>query len=191
MTIFNVFYTVMSSLGFTAKKDEKKHTPPSSGTTLSAPIPNGILAFRTITLILSQILNMLPPINTHKITPEESREVRIADAFAHIAVANHDIIAITTQRGPVVLNVVAVTESINEDKGETSIPDTSVVQEPETMVGQILGYIGFVCLKNAWKNEPDPNMKNGSPFPVVVSPTNLIIGDTPLEDYLCELRGKW
>ncbi|KJA15035.1 hypothetical protein HYPSUDRAFT_59042 [Hypholoma sublateritium FD-334 SS-4] len=144
-------------------------------------IPRQILAFRTITLLLSQLQkNQNLPYEPYKMSPQESREAKIADAFAHVATAQHDVIAISTRRTPSDLNVVAITE--NQDG--TSTPDI-----PPAKLTPIFGRFCFT--KNSWSREPDPAMRNSSAFPRIVAVTPIVLGSQTLEAYLEELRAKW
>jgi hypothetical protein len=78
--------------------------PPPSDKASSNTIPANILAFRTITSLLSQLprTNPLQPIDNLKDQiwdPSERQEIKISDAFAHLAVAQHDVAALVTSRG--------------------------------------------------------------------------------------------
>lgn len=128
--------------------------------------------------------NAQMPFEEYKMSAQESREAKIADAFAHVAIAHPDIIAISTRRTQSDLKVVAITE----DKVETSIPDTSIAQTPAT--GKKCSP-KFFCTKNAWRKEPDPAMRNRNPFPVIVNSVPLVLENQTLETYLQELRRQW
>lgn len=151
------------------------------------PVPDEILAFKTATLILSQLRNTQQlPYDEPDISPPESREVRIADAFAHIAVANHDIISISTHRTPSSMEVVASTTL-----SETGpIPNAPNAQAPIAEVPQEC-IVGFCATKNTNLNEHDTTMENLGPFPIVVPTIPLRTGDKTLEEYLEQLQTHW
>ena len=145
MIIIDIFYSIMSTLGLLS---DQNTNPAASGTSEPSRdpdvsriasannttpetvlIPDSILAFRTISLLLSQLQNC--PKLTYvpcTLSQEEEKEVKIGDAFAHLAVVNHDVVAIATQRSRSLVEVMAVSEGTSEGWGETSILDTTSEQ---------------------------------------------------------------
>lgn len=80
-------------------------TKPADGDleTREGPIPVNILAFRTITTLLAQIPSRRPidvsdNLEGRVLDSNDCREIRISDAFAHLAVGEHDVAAVTTNR---------------------------------------------------------------------------------------------
>lgn len=63
-----------------------------------SPVPDNILAFRSITMYLSQIQAIqqlpVPPISVESF---ERNQARISDAFAQLAVAEHDVVAFSAR----------------------------------------------------------------------------------------------
>lgn len=128
-------------------------------------------------MVLSQLQKKLKRIeDPHQITTQEAQELKLADAFAHIAVAEHDVIAISTQRTPLQLNVLAHPE----DKGTRGTSPAAVSTSCE-----------FFYTKNNCRKEPDVDMRNGTAFPRIVNTTPVQLGGQTLENYLNELRGNW
>jgi hypothetical protein len=108
--------------------------PPGDIALTSNVIPENIRAFRTITTMLSQIPRSLPidvVDNLKNVSDSDNRqEIRIVNAFAHLAVGEHDIAALATNhssrhssRDSRTLNVIVSTDSpLAEDKPSTSSP---------------------------------------------------------------------
>lgn len=74
--------------------------PPGAASTPNN-IPANILAFRTLTTILSQLPRSMPIKTVNNLEgkvkdPDDCREIRISDAFAHLAIGEHDVAALTT-----------------------------------------------------------------------------------------------
>jgi hypothetical protein len=96
-------------------------------TTLSHPrpndIPRDILAFRTITTILARIQQERPfkiSLTDSEILPAQQKELKISNALANLAVANHDVVAVATVQSPEELNVVACPRSDSVDQSPPS-----------------------------------------------------------------------
>lgn len=92
-------------------------------------IPRNILAFRLITKTLNDLSYAgSPPLNDWGTNWSESEkhEVRISDAFAHLASAEHDVVAIATNRrslhrameGKTTLGIIACINSSNLESSE-------------------------------------------------------------------------
>lgn len=153
-------------------------------------IPRYILAFRTISLLLSQLQNRATPTYVPRsLSQEEEKEVKIGDAFAHLAVTKHDIVAIATQRSRTMIEVTAVSEGTSEGGEETSNPDTT----SEQVQGyRILDRVyQFFFTKNPQFKERDVGMINKQPFPAIVTTTPILLGDQTIEAYLDTLQGAW
>lgn len=86
---------------------------------LPEDIPRNILAFRTITTLLSQIQQgralKVPQSYNAQLDREELRELKISDAFSTVAVIEHEIVAVVTNRGPETLEVIASIQSPSDD----------------------------------------------------------------------------
>ena len=92
-------------------------------------IPRNILAFRTITTMLARIQQERP----FKFSPEDleisaaqQQELKIANALANLAIADHDIVAVATVHSAEELNVIACTHSESNDQSPPS-PSQNVV----------------------------------------------------------------
>jgi len=86
-------------------------------------IPRNILAFRTITTMLACIQQERPfkfSLNNSKISGAQQRELKISNAFANLAVAKHDVVAVATVQSPDELNVVACSHSDSNDESPPS-----------------------------------------------------------------------
>ena len=91
----------------------------AGGITSNGTILENILAFRTITTILSMLprttpIEVIDNLESNNILNSQNRqEVRITDAFAHIAAGEHNIAAITTSsiRDDTDLHVLACTNN--------------------------------------------------------------------------------
>jgi hypothetical protein len=86
-------------------------------------IPRNILAFRAITRMLACIQQEQPfkfSVNNSKISGAQQRELKISNAFANLAVAEHDVIAVATGQSPDKLNVVACSHSDSNDESPLS-----------------------------------------------------------------------
>ena len=89
-----------------------RDTPPSLPPTCpSEHIPRNILAFRTITKLLSQIQQekafQVSRLEAKLPKPHQRLELRLSNAFATIAVIEHEIVAVVTKRTPESLKVFA------------------------------------------------------------------------------------
>jgi len=101
--------------------DPPHNTPLSISlpTSPSKDIPRNILAFHTITKLLSQIqqervFQVSQP--EPKLQRQERLELKISNAFSTLAVIEHEVVAVVTKRTPEVLNIIACTQtSISED----------------------------------------------------------------------------
>jgi hypothetical protein len=99
------------------------HTPTS---TMSIPdnIPENILVFRTITTLLANIPRTEPftPIDNlrdpHWQNKHTRQELKISDAFAQLAVSQHDVVAVSTVRGGPVLHLLTCANEATQTQAE-------------------------------------------------------------------------
>lgn len=94
MSEFNNLFNELKPSG------EGEKIPNDSDVTL-APIPENILAFRTITTLLAQLpratqLKRIDYLDDHIQSSSKRRILKISDAFAHLAAAEHGVTAVTT-----------------------------------------------------------------------------------------------
>src|SRR5271154_369416 len=90
-------------------------------------VPRNILAFCTITKLLSQIQQervfQVSHSETKRLPPEERLELKLSNAFSTIAVTDHEVVAVVTECTPETLNVIACAQtSINEFQITPSLP---------------------------------------------------------------------
>ena len=81
------------------------HTHPASTISMPNDIPENILVFRTITTLLAYLPRTIPSTPTDNLQDPQwqdkqtRRELKICDAFAQLAVSQHDVVAVSTVRG--------------------------------------------------------------------------------------------
>lgn len=151
------------------------------------PIPEGILAFRTSTLILSQLSNKQKSPHNNVLPAQEDsrREARVADAFACIAVINNEIVSVSTHCSSATQNTLS--SATGSKTGPAS--EAQIAQGKKPLIRPRI--YGFFCTKNYRPQETDPMMRNESAFPVVVDPIPLAIGKESLETYLRGMQSAW
>jgi len=133
-------------------------------------IPENILAFRTITSILAQLPRTKPfeaidNLKAQKWDPAERQEVKISDAFAHLAVAQHDVAALATSRCSLDvtnLRIVACTNNLPVDESLlTSKP-------PGSLLAKVFD---FILTRNSLRD--DVETSSGTPHPTIILPSEL------------------
>ncbi|KJA17468.1 hypothetical protein HYPSUDRAFT_57717 [Hypholoma sublateritium FD-334 SS-4] len=104
------------------KKDPScnaSQSPSISHNSLPEDIPRNILAFRTITTLLSRIqqgrASQVPQPYTAQLNRDERRELKISNAFSTLAVIEHEIVAVVTNRDTETLEVIASIQSPNDN----------------------------------------------------------------------------
>ena len=139
----------------------------AGGIASNGTIPENILAFRTITMILSMIprttpIEVIDNLESNNIlNSQHCQEVRITDAFAHIATSEHDIAAITTSsvRDDTDLHVLACTNN-----PITPLP----ISTPANLITKLkVWYLMFT--RNFCRKDPETSSK--SPYPIIISPS--------------------
>ncbi len=116
------------------KNNPSRDTPPSRPPTCpSERIPRNILAFRTITKLLSQIQQekafQVSRLEAKLPQHPERLELRLSNAFATIAVIEHEIVAVVTKRTPESLKVFACPQTpINDGPPITQLPSRLLSQ---------------------------------------------------------------
>jgi hypothetical protein len=150
----------------------------------SDDIPRNILAFRTITMMLS---NLQPKQSSgpgdsgsdarteYQLTSEDRREVRISDAMAHVAILDNEVVALATEFREDKMVVVACTST-----AEDPSPPELEKQPPKGYVDEIKS---FLFVKNFRRDDPptDPVVK----YPIITSampPEDM--GSQTLSEYL-------
>ena len=125
------------------------------------------------------------PYQKQKFTWEEAREIRIADAFAHLAVTNCEVVAVSAHRSPTAnsLDLAAYANS-EESPSEPKPP----VPKSFTIPG-ILKTLFF--MKNAARDETQTHMINSLPIPTVGLPVPLALNGQDLGLYVNNMRQAW
>lgn len=110
--------------------ESESHPGDSAGTVsesvVGSEVPESILAFRTMTVLLSQIQQKQKSEPSPIVTKEIEQQLKVSDAFANIAVIHRDVIALATKRtlhGHV--NILAV-PSNNRAIDNTTVGDTTI-----------------------------------------------------------------
>lgn len=172
---------------------QKSSSDVASTSTDISDIPANILAFRTITTILSQLPRTKPiePIDNldHlKMNREDRREIRIYDAFAHLAAGENDVAALTTNQkfadGTDELSVVTCTQA-NGLVGETPLP----ISTPGKIKDKI--DVWYLMLTRNFRRH-DPGTSSGAPHPTIVpssEPNDL--GERTAFEYMVGLEERW
>lgn len=140
----------------------------SSSTDVAAStVPENILAFRTITTMLSQLprskpIEAIDNLEGQISIPEYRREVRIYDAFAHLAASENDVAALTTNYnlGDGKLSIVACTQA-NYHVGET-LPTSS----PANLMAKI--NVWYLMLTRNFRRK-EPESSSGTCHPTIIS----------------------
>jgi hypothetical protein len=119
-----------------------RDTPPTVPllTSPSQEIPRNILAFRTITKLLSQIQQEreFQVLYTEPTLSSKDRlELRLSNAFSTVAVIEHEVIAVVTKPTRESLQVTACTQtSINQGPLITPLPSGALSQAWHLLVNQ-------------------------------------------------------
>jgi hypothetical protein len=130
-------------------------------------IPKNLLAFRLITKMLQLIPQTQPFVSMDNLgddnnwKSEDCQEVRISDAFAHLAIFEYGTVAIATNRysshstlEPQNLSIIAC----------ASVPESEGSKEPTPKVSILDKVWNIMFAKNARKEEPV------SSFPTIITP---------------------
>ena len=124
-------------------------------TSTQGDIPRNILAFCTITKLLSHIQQEQAfKVSWNKSLPENKEELGLSTAFATIAVIEHEIIAVVTKRTMERIEVVCTPQ--------TPIQDTSI-DDPSTDEHWFLRALDFFVTKNPRRNDPPAILPIGEP----------------------------
>lgn len=130
----------------------------------NAPVPDNILAFRSITMYLSQIqliqATQQLPVRLVTVQPAERNEARISDAFAQLAVAEHDVVAFATRPQPEKsqIGLLACTN-----------PPTDGSQASPEQGSSIFSVYDYIFTRNPPRKDPTGEVNNGS-LPIITSP---------------------
>jgi len=160
------------------------HTHPASTVSMPDDIPENILVFRTMTTLLAHLPRTVPIAPTDNLqeptwqTKQTRQELKISDAFAQLAVSQHDVVAVSTFRG---WGLDLVT-STDQDVTETQAESTSVLDK-------IVKAWQFLITRN---DRPADSATSSGEYPTVVpsqEPPDLN-GRTAYE-YMKDLEALW
>jgi len=160
-----------------------------TSTVSMADVPENILAFRTITTLLSHIPRTTPIAPTDNFqqskwqeAQEEQtlHELRISDAFAQLAVSEHDIVAVSTVRGWG-LDLVAASD------GEVTEPPAESKSLPSQLAESLWQF--FITRNDRPR---DPSTSSGGDYPIIInSQKPLDLGDRTAYKYMQDLVTDW
>ncbi len=160
------------------------HTHPASTVSMPDDIPENILVFRTMTTLLAHLPRTVPIAPTDNLqeptwqTKQTRQELKISDAFAQLAVSQHDVVAVSTFRG---WGLDLVT-STDQDATETQAESTSVLDK-------IVKAWQFLITRN---DRPADSATSSGEYPTVIpsqEPPDLN-GRTAYE-YMKDLEALW
>jgi hypothetical protein len=189
ITIFNPFLMALKAFFKNALSGKGERSPNDPDVT-STPIPENILAFRTITTLLSQIPRT---IKLERIDYLEggtkgslSRHIlKITDAFAHIAAGEHDVVAVTTNHTVLSSNL----ELLAAVTG-LSVPEKA----PSTPTNGRTRSLFFMWTANPplTTNDPLTTLPSETAYPTIISPSppHDLHQRTAL-DYISALEENW
>ena len=150
--------------------DTLEEAPP-----LSESVPQPILAFRTATIVLSQLLKgKILPDPRPKLTLQQTRELKVADAFAHIAATGCGAVAVSTHISPSSLKIVALTT------GNPQLPIPNSSMDTEMDIPRQLG-----------SDKMDSGSEDKTLSHVIASTHKAETGGQTLESKLRELQKAW
>lgn len=152
----------------------------------SNDVPRNILAFRTITAILAQLqpkqeFKDSESYRQPELSPMDRQAVRISDALANLAITEHDVVALATERTSRNLTVLAYASTIPK---EETTPNKESPKEERPFLFR------FLFTKNFRRKEtaPIPSIT----YPIIVDamkPEGM--GSLMLPEYLENLEGGW
>lgn len=182
------------NLTWAKKKKASSSTPKLTTSTDSngCSTPENLLAFSTITTMLSLIPRGQPIAVVDKIEDKaipsatDRQELRILDAFAHLAVGEHDVAAMVSdhriQDGELGIrfcaNSVAIDDNISTHMQSRSWP--TIVQETLT----------YVFTRNVDKNDPLSNSETALPT-ITLPKKPWDLGNRTAMNYMIDLVQNW
>ena len=158
-------------------------------TASTSNVPRNILAFRTITTLLAQLPRSTPieavdNLETRIMDSNIRQQVKVSDAFAHLAVGEHDVTALTTNYGfpnDTKLRVVACTN--NPLIGE-NLP---IRTQPVSVVAQVWH---LMLTWNVLRDDEESSSK--MPHPIIISPSKPDdLGGRDAFAYMVGLEQRW
>ena len=120
-------------------------------------IPRNILAFRTITTMLASIQQGRPfkfSLNDSKLSAAQQQELKISNALANLAIADHEVVAVATAHAEE-LSVIACSPSESNDKSPLSKPLLAPLSD---------SWLKFIISKNPRK---DDKREDSTDYPLI------------------------
>lgn len=146
-----------------------------ANTSMPADIPENILAFRTITTLLANIPRTTPSIPTDNLQDptwqdkQTRQELKICDAFAQLAVSQHDVVAVSTIRGWGLDLVTCAGQDQDKDQ-DTTTTQTAAAAQSSNLLGQMVEFArnGWQILVTRNDRSRDPATSSGD-YPTIIS----------------------
>jgi hypothetical protein len=160
------------------------HTHPASTVSMAPDIPENILVFRTITTLLAHLPRTTPIVPTDNFQDPKWQnaptrlELKISDAFAQLAVSEHDVVAVSTVRGWGLDLVTSIDKEATETQAESTTSEL-----PKS-------WWQFLITRN--DRSRDPATSSGGDYPAII-PSNEprdLNGRTAYE-YMKDLETSW
>jgi hypothetical protein len=150
--------------------DPSPDTPPGIPLPTSPPdgVPRNILAFRTITKLLSLIQQEQAFRVNRENSLADDQQLALSTAFATIAVIDHEIVAVLTKITYEEIEVVCAAQT---SIGDTSIEATPIEATPiegRSIKSALMRSFAFIVTKNPRKDE---SRKDEPPIPQTGGPT--------------------
>jgi hypothetical protein len=162
------------------------HTRPASTVSMPDEIPENILVFRTMTTLLAQLPRTVPIPPTDNFQQpawqfkQTRQELKISDAFAQLAVSQHDVVAVSTVRGWRGLGLVTC---VDQDATETQAESTSLLAKLRNVAWR------FFITRN---DRPDDPATSSGDYPTIVpSEEPLDLNGRTAYKYMKDLEATW
>lgn len=167
-------------------------THPAGAMSIPCSIPENILKFRTITTMLANLPRTIPSIPTDNLEdPQwaESRirqELKILDAFAQLAVSQHDVVAVSTFRG-LGLEMVACADQETTQTAQTEAQSKSMLDSAIEMARQ--SWRLLLTRNDRFADKTTSSGKNYPTIMLVQSPEDR--GERTALEYMKDLGMPW
>lgn len=183
---------IVGSIRGAFKSSEDLEGEPSIPQPPSAEPPANILAFRTITTLLSLLPRTTPIAPSDNLEgqiddPAIHQEIKISDAFAHLAAGEHDIAALTTNRScPDGTSNFKVLASSNKILDSTP----TISPKPDGPISS-LGVWYLRLTRNFLRNEAPIETLPSTPYLISSLKPEGLLGDQSALDYMKGLKEHW
>ncbi|KDR67659.1 hypothetical protein GALMADRAFT_231839 [Galerina marginata CBS 339.88] len=172
------------------------HTHPSGILSKLNDVPENIQVFRTITTLLAQLQHMVPFKPTDNLEKKEwrssqtPRELRISDAFAQLAVSQHNVVAVSTIPGWDLSLIACADQHTTHSNGSM---DRSEAQST-ILVNKVVDFVSkcwnFIFTRN--DREADPATFSREAYPIIITPEEpKDLGNRTAKEYMKSLETAW